>query len=212
MGFNLCCCSLSFTPKVLWIISKHVQNGSGFLVFILSSRFPLAFSLALCLFMAVSSMTSKKASTCKWRLVLGSFVRTPACLSVACDALFFVSCSFTHGLVQEVSSVQTLVTDCTCFTTEPCEVSTQPVSATAYTLRDAICYQKRSSYAHVGHVSVPLPANSIVSRDVTLLSSSHFISFSVWLVNLFFTLSQHSFNSVSKWHDPSLSVCGTHDI
>ena len=52
---------------------------------------------------------------------------------------FAVPCFFTHGWVQEVSSVQTLATHRACFSTESWEVSAQAGSATTNALRDAIC-------------------------------------------------------------------------
>ena len=51
---------------------------------------------------------------------------------------FVVPCFFTDGLVQQVSSVQTLVTHRACFSTEPLEVSPQAGYAKAYALRDGV--------------------------------------------------------------------------
>ena len=100
-------CSLSLPRSDIF---QTVQNGSGLLVFICFPRIPFVFSLALCLFMAVSSVISTSFSlgvaACVWDQLYELLHASLLLVVPSCAVL----CAFTRSLIQKVSSVQTLAT------------------------------------------------------------------------------------------------------
>ena len=125
--------TLSHTGSPLLIISKHVQHRVGFHVFnIFSSFSPLVLSRS-CSLLADGSFISDLdkflhgSSGLCWDLL---YERLHASRLLVVPS-FVVPRFFAHGLVQEVSSVQTVAARRARFLTEPWEVP-------PYALRDAI--------------------------------------------------------------------------
>ena len=187
-----CCCSdrhlgsnlvLAYPPSHRQPSVDHFQACSKMDLAFLSSS-SRVFSLALCLLVADTFLpgSSGLCLHVSLLLVIPSVVEP---------------CIFTQGLVQEVSSVQTLVTHRACFSTEPWEVSPRAGSATAYALRGAVFVKGTRD----GHLSVPL----LVFNRCSLSSSFHLTIFV--LLGAFLSCSRLDISS--KWRRDNSALITT---